>query len=486
MRILFCLGGLNTLPDKLDDTIVAISTPPGEGGIGIVRMSGRDAFTIARGIFARARKNKKNVRVSDENFVPEKRRLYYGYILDEADRELDEVLISFMPAPYTYTCEDVVEINAHGGIIPLGNILNLILRMGVRLAEPGEFTKRAFINGRIDLMQAESVLSLINAKTSQGLYLSLQGLKGYLSREIKEMSEELLSLRAAIEVDADFPLEDVEKVNYGLFRERLTNLRDKALSLHRRSTQGRILQEGLQTVIVGKPNVGKSSLYNYLLQEERAIVTNVPGTTRDLLTSYVNISGVPLKLMDTAGLRREGEEVEKIGMEYSRKAITTADLIIFMLDISDAIDEEDMWIFKNLPQIGEGKALIIVGNKIDRGIKVTKEAIEKSFPGYGIIKISVATGKGMDELEEAIVDMVFTGQARGEEGALVMAARQAALVEKLVSGLEDAVMSLDNNLPLDLVSIDLQQAYGQLQSLLGEELPADTLDYIFNNFCIGK
>ncbi len=474
------------MSENLDDTIVAVSTPPGEGGIGIVRMSGPDAFTIARGIFARARKNKKIIRICEENFVPQKRRLYYGYILNEAGREMDEVLISFMPAPYTYTCEDVVEINAHGGIIPLGNILNLIMGMGVRLAEPGEFTKRAFINGRIDLVQAESVLAVINAKTSQGLQSSLLGLKGYLSREIKEMSDELLSLRAAIEADSDFPLEDVEMVDYGLFRERLANLRDKAASMHRRSKKGRILQDGLQTVIVGKPNVGKSSLYNYLLKEERAIVTNIPGTTRDLLTDYVNINGVPLKLVDTAGLRRDGEEVEKIGMEYSRKAITTADLIIFMLDLSAAVDEEDMWIFKNLSHNGKGKGLIIVGNKIDRGIKVTEEVIERNFPGYGVIKTSVATGKGLDKLEQAIMDMVFTGQTGGDEGALVMAARQGALIEKLVSGLEDAVTSLNNNLPLDLVSIDLQQAYGQLQNLLGEELPADTLDYIFSNFCIGK
>ncbi len=473
------------MPDELSDTIVAISTPPGEGGIGIVRMSGIASFTVARRIFARVVKGKKIIRSSEENYVPRKRQLYYGYIIDEENIELDEVLVSFMPAPHTYTCEDVVEINAHGGIVPLGNILKLIMGMGVRLAEPGEFTKRAFLNGRIDLMQAESVLSIINAKTARGLYSSLQGLKGFLSREIEAMGNELLSLRAVIEVDADFPLEDAETVDYCQLRERLIKLRDQAVSLCRRSTQGRILQEGLKTVITGKPNVGKSSLYNYLLQEERAIVTDVPGTTRDLLTSYVNLKGIPLRLMDTAGLRRHGDEVENIGMDYSRRAIAAADLIIFILDLSGAIDEEDIWIFENLPHT-DGQELIMVGNKIDRERKVTDVALKKHFPGKRIIKASIVTGSGMEDLEDAIVDRVFTGQVRGEEGALVMVARQAALIEELVSTLEEAVSAMAQTLPLDLVAIDLQQAYRKLQNLLGDALPADTLDHIFSNFCIGK
>ncbi len=473
------------MPDEFSDTIVAISTPPGEGGIGIVRMSGSASFAVARRIFARSVKGKKIIRSIEENYVPRKRRLYYGYILDEDNKELDEVLVSFMPAPHTYTCEDVVEINAHGGIVPLGNILKLIMGMGVRLAEPGEFTKRAFLNGRIDLMQAESVLSIINAKTARGLYSSLQGLKGFLSREIEEMSKELLSLRANIEVDADFPLEDVETVDYCQLRERLIKLYDKAVSLCRRSTQGRIMQEGLSTVITGKPNVGKSSLYNYLLQEDRAIVTDVPGTTRDLLTSYVNLKGIPISLMDTAGLRRNGDQVENIGMDYSHRAIAAADLIIFMLDLSSPIDEEDIWIFENLPHT-DGQELIIVGNKIDRELKVTDDALKKHFPGKRIIEASIVTGRGMEDLEDAIVNTVFSGQVGGEEGALVMAARQAALIEGLVTTLEDAVSAMTQTLPLDLVAIDLQQAYVKLQNLLGEELPEDMLDNIFSNFCIGK
>jgi len=280
-------------------------------------------------------------------------------------------------------------------------------------------------------------------------------------------------------------LEDTEAVDYCQLRERLIRLRDKALSLSRRSTQGHILQEGLKTVIAGKPNVGKSSLYNYLLQEDRAIVTDVPGTTRDLLTSYVNLRGIPLRLMDTAGLRRNGDKVEKIGMNYSRLAIATADLIIFMLDLSGEIDEEDIWIFETLPH-ADGQELIIFANKIDLERKVTGGALENNFPGKRVIEASIVTGRGMYDLEDAIVNTVFSGQVGGEEGALVMAARQAALIEELVSTLEDALAAMTQTLPLDLVAIDLQQAYAKLQNLLGAELPADTLDHIFNKFCIGK
>ncbi|MEW5919528.1 MAG: tRNA uridine-5-carboxymethylaminomethyl(34) synthesis GTPase MnmE [Bacillota bacterium] len=473
------------MKDENSDTIVAVSTPPGQGGIGIIRMSGSASYEVAHRIFVRGGRGNKLRRRSGENFNYRPRQLYYGYIVDEAGMELDEVLISFMPAPHTYTCEDVVEINAHGGAVPLGNILNLILGMGVRLAEPGEFTKRAFLNGRIDLVQAESVLSIINARTTRGLFSSLQGLKGFLSQEMEEMGQELLDLRAAIEVDADFPLEDVEPADYKGLRVRVEKLRNKALSLHRRSAQGRILQEGLKTVIAGKPNVGKSSLYNYLLHEDRAIVTAVPGTTRDLLTDYVNLRGVPLRLMDTAGLRRDGDTVERIGMDYSRRAIEAADLLLFMVDLAGGIDREDMWIYENLPHV-ERQELIIIGNKIDRELKVTPEELEKLFPGKRLIKTSVVTGEGMADLEEAIVKTAFSGEVGGEEGALVMAARQAALIEEIVACLEDAVSALGKNLPLDLVAVDLQQAYEKLQNLLGEELPADILDQIFSKFCIGK
>lgn len=466
------------------DTIVAVSTPPGQGGIGIIRMSGAQSFETARRIFVREKRGGQRERVREANEI-RPRQLYYGYIVDAEGRELDEVLVSFMPAPHTYTREDVVEINAHGGVVPLSNILNLILSMGVRLAEAGEFTKRAFLNGRIDLVQAESVLAIINARTTRGLQSSLQGLQGTLSREMKEMGRELFNLRAIIEVDADFPLDDVEVNDYEQIREHVQKIYAKAVSLKRRSARGRILQEGLKTVITGKPNVGKSSLYNYFLNEDRAIVTSVAGTTRDLLADYVNLKGIPLRLMDTAGLRRDGDQVEKIGMDYSRRAIETADLLLFMVDLAAGIDREDIWIYETLPHV-QRQEMIIIGNKLDRNNKVTSEELKKIFPGNNIVRVSVVTGEGMNDLEREIVNIAFSGEVGGEEGALVMAARQTALLDELVASLEDAVSAMQGKLPLDLVAVDLQQAYSKLQHLLGEDLPDDILEQIFSQFCIGK
>lgn len=469
-----------------NDTITAISTPPGQGGIGIVRLSGQGSFDLVHRIFKPMAKQKEMERTGFvNNFNPCPRKLYYGYIVDETGKELDEVLVSFMPAPHTYTREDVVEINAHGGMIPLGNILRLTMRKGARLAEPGEFTKRAFLNGRIDLVQAESVLALINARTERGAYSALKGLKGFISREFEELRQELLDLRSIIAVDADFPLEDVDTSDYNELRERITLVRDKAISLQQRSTQGRILQDGLKTIIAGKPNVGKSSLYNYLLGEERAIVTDVPGTTRDLLTDYVNIKGVPLCLIDTAGLHRQGDMIERIGMDYSRRAMETADLILFMVDLSRNFDQEDLWIYENLPR-AEDRSILLIGNKIDCVRKETPVTVEKYFPGNQMLEISVLTGEGLDNLKEAIVNTTFWGKPGGVETVLVMAERQAALVEEIVAHLEDAVAALAKNLPLDLVDIDLQHVYRRIRIILGESVPTDILDHIFKNFCLGK
>lgn len=467
------------------DTIAAIATPPGQGGIGIIRISGADSYAVGRRIFVRAGKGENAGKKFTENCHPKARHLYYGYIVDTEGRELDEVLISFMPAPYTYTCEDVVEINAHGGVVPLGNILKLITGMGVRLAEPGEFTKRAYLNGRIDLLQAESVMAVVNARSAGGLYYSIQGLKGFLSRELAQLGDALLGLLAEIAADADFPLDDLQPADYCRLREKVERLRERGALLRRRGVRGRILQEGLKTVIAGKPNVGKSSLYNLLLNEDRAIVTAVPGTTRDILTDFINIKGIPLRLMDTAGLRRNGDTVEQIGMEYSRRAIESGDLILFMVDLAAGIDREDIWIYENLPR-GKGQALLVIGNKIDRPRLVTKDALVSFFPGDEVVEISAMTGEGMEDLEEAIVRQTFSGEAGGAEGALVLAARQAVLLDELVSCMDDAAAAMANDYPLDLAAIDLQQAYTKLQNLLGNELPGDLLDHIFRNFCIGK
>lgn len=471
-----------------NDTIAAVSTPPGEGGIGIVRMSGDASLSIALEIFvhSRFRERKDSFLHKKESFLP--RKLYYGYILDETGNKLDEVLLSYMKAPFTYTSEDVVEINAHGGIVPLQNILHLVLRKGARLAEPGEFTKRAFLNGKIDLVQAESVLSLIRAKTEKGLKAALQSLHGSLSKEIKQMREELLSILSKIEVEVDFSEEDLdlEEESYLNIKERLKAIKERLEVLLEKRTQGKILQDGLKTVIVGRPNVGKSSLYNYLIREERAIVTEVPGTTRDLLVEFVNLKGIPLKLMDTAGFREGPDRVEKIGMEFSKRAMHEADLLLFMLDAETGITREDRWIYESIFDENNNPKIIIIINKVDLTQKIKKEEIKKLFTADCVVEISLLKGTGLKELEAAVADAVFRGNLTGEEGVIVLEARQGNLLSKTAQNIREALDALEAKIPPDIVSIDIKQAWKHLSELLGEDIKDEVLDYIFSRFCIGK
>jgi tRNA modification GTPase len=468
-----------------NDTIVAISTPPGEGGIGIVRMSGPESLNIALQIFVSSGDREKTA--GKRQFNPVSKRLYYGYILDEQGNEIDEVLLSFMQAPHTYTREDIVEINAHGGVVPLRNILKLIIRKGARLAEPGEFTRRAYLNGRIDLLQAESILSIIRAKTEKGLKAAIQSLKGALSGEILKIRDDVVSILSEIEVDVDFSHEDIdfEGEHYQDIKRRIRNLKERMDVLLEKRIRGKILQEGLKTVIAGKPNVGKSSLYNYLVREERAIVTEVPGTTRDLLIEYINIKGVPLKLIDTAGLRKNGDRVEKIGMEFSKKAMEEADLLLFLLDAATGITAEDKWIYEQIPRDNR-QSVIVILNKIDLKRELKKEKVQKNFPCKMVIETSLVTGEGLDQLEEAITDMVFSGDLQGEEGGLFLEARHGELISQAIMSLEDAIKALEQKYPLDIVSIDLRQVQQYLGNLLGEDTGEAVLDYIFQRFCIGK
>lgn len=470
------------------ETIVAISTPPGEGGIGIVRLSGSDALAIGLRIFARKKERGKPF-AERQKFIPVPRKLYYGYILDGQGNEIDEVLFCFMPAPYSYTCEDVVEINAHGGAVPLKNILTLTLEKGARLAEPGEFTKRAYLNGRLDLVQAESVLALIRAKTDKALKAALRSLQGALSGEIQAMRAAIISLLGQIEVEIDFSHEDPdlqdeldENIDH-----RIRELLSKMKALLRKRFQGKVLQEGLKTVITGRPNVGKSSLYNYLIREERAIVTEIPGTTRDLLMEYVNVKGIPLKLIDTAGLHAAGNEVEKIGMEFSRKAMEEADLLLFMLDASQEISKEDRWIYQNIYQESTLRpSLVIILNKIDLEQKVSRKEVEETFPGHLLREVSLKSGAGLEKLEDTIREMVFSGEAFAEESPLILEARQEELLRKAIICLEEAYKAFINNIPLDLIGIDLRQAQQYLGALVGEEVGEEVLEHIFQRFCIGK
>lgn len=471
-----------------EETIAAISTPPGEGGIGIVRLSGKDALNISLKIFVRKDKRKET---SNKSFFLRARKLYYGYVLDGQGNEIDEVLLSFMPGPHSYTCEDVVEINAHGGAVVLKNILRTVLDKGARLAEPGEFTKRAYLNGRLDLVQAESVLTLIKAKTDKALHGALLGLKGSLSDEIKALRAELISLLGQIEVEVDFAYDDPD-----LERE-LEGARDSALKIEnmlsninlllQKRFQGKILQEGVKTVIAGRPNVGKSSLYNYFLREERAIVTDIPGTTRDLLMEYINVQGVPLKIIDTAGLHLNGGEVEKIGMELSRRVLAEADLILLILDASRGISTDDRWIYHNIEQEGSpGANLIIILNKIDLKQRISPQEVKEAFPGRLVLETSLENGAGLSKLEEAIGEMVYSGMIVAEESAFIMEARQEELLKKAKVNLEEAREAFNSNIPLDLISIDLRRAKKHLEELLGQEVGEDVLENVFQKFCIGK
>lgn len=465
------------------DTIVALSTPPGEGGIGIIRLSGKNALDIALKIFIPGNINNKK-----REFPVISRRLTYGHIYDEDNNIIDEVLFCYMPAPYTYTREDVVEINAHGGSIILKTILNLLIKKGARLAEPGEFTKRAYLNGRIDLIQAESILSIIQAKSLQGLKAAQQNLHGLLSNEIKNILLDLQDILAEIEAGLDFTQDDLEDeiASYEIIRERIQNLISLVKKLQEKSQRGRILQDGLKTVIVGRPNVGKSSLYNYFLGEERAIVTELPGTTRDLLIENINLKGIQLNIIDTAGIHKKGETdlVEKIGISYSKKAIEDADFIIFMLDSSCGVTEEDIWIFNNL-LIDKKENLLFIANKIDLNKKISDEDFRKIFDAKSFIKVSLKNKEGLKEIENKIEEF-FSSRNVFTESVIVLQIRHEELISKVLTYLQNALDSMNNNTPLDLIVIDLKLAKDTLHEMLGESISEDHLDKIFSRFCIGK
>lgn len=465
------------------DTIVALSTPPGEGGIGIIRLSGSDSLDIALKCFIPGKNKRKNIM----SLSP--RRLTYGHIIDENGTIIDEVLVCYMPAPYTYTKEDIVEINAHGGALLIKTIIKLLLNNGARLAEPGEFTKRAFLNGRIDLIQAESIISVIQARSDKALKAAQKSLHGQFSGEIKNILLELQEILAEMEAGLEFYQDDLENevTTEEMLLQKVNKLIWTVNQIQNKSKRGRILQDGLKTVIAGRPNVGKSSLYNYLLGEERAIVTEIPGTTRDLLIEYVKIKGIPLKIIDTAGIHKKGEKdpIEKIGITYSKKAVKEADLIIFILDASSGITEGDIWIYNNL--IAENSnAVLFIANKIDIAQKINRKELQDKFNWDSFVEISVKTGEGLDKLEDEVERLAFSGEAIEEESVIVLQIRQQELILKAKNYLQSALKAMENGIPPDIVSIDLRLAQDAFSELLGENIDEDLLDNIFARFCIGK
>lgn len=456
-----------------EDTISAVATAPGEGGIGIIRLSGRTALDIAGRIFRDSRGNFIN------DFISHK--ALYGHVVDPFadDNIIDECLMLPMPAPHSYTREDVAEFHCHGGSLSVGRILALTLKMGARLAEQGEFTKRAFLNGRIDLAQAEAVIDIIQAKTELSLNISVKNLAGNLSSIINNMRDRCLQMIAQLEATIDFPEEDIEELENKDIEMRVKNLIVELDMLLSTAETGRIMRDGLKTAIIGKPNVGKSSLLNALLREKRAIVTDIPGTTRDTIEEYVNIGGVPLRIIDTAGIRETDDHVEKIGVTKAKETLLNAGLVLVMFDASQPLDDEDRQV---LSLLADKKAIILV-NKSDLPRRLDFD--ELSMYGETIVTVSLLEGVGLDNLEKAIVDMVYEGKAKNAD-SIVANVRHIDLLSKTRNHLSEAAQSAKMNLPPDCTVIDLRAAWESLGMITGETVGEDLLDRIFSQFCIGK
>ena len=455
------------------DTIAAIATPPGEGAISIVRLSGDDAVTLADQVF----KGKDLTKVSSHT-------INYGHFIDPQTREIiDEVMVSVLRAPKTFTREDTVEINCHGGIVPTNKILQVLLTNGARLAEPGEFTKRAFLHGRIDLAQAESVMDLIRAKTDRSMKAALNQLDGELSQLIRNLRQEILDVLAQVEVNIDYPeYDDVEEMTSKLLREKALDVCAKIEQLLVTARQGKILREGLATALVGRPNVGKSSLLNHLLHEDKAIVTDIAGTTRDVIEEYVNVLGVPLKLVDTAGIRETDDRVEKIGVERSRQALDRSDLVILLLNASEPLTTEDI----ELLQLTQDKKRIIVLNKMDLEPKLDLNELYQYVDKAEVLKTSVLKNEGIRELEEHIATLFYGGIENSQTTVLVTNARHIALLEQAKAALEAVLTGLEQELPVDLVQIDMTRAWELLGEITGDSYQDELLDQLFSQFCLGK
>ena len=457
----------------IDDTIAAIATAPGEGGIGIIRISGEKSLQVAQSIF----KSKSGKMIKDYNA----RTLIYGTVVDN-EKVIDEVLVAYMKGPNSYTAEDVIEINCHGGFISVKKILELILSKGVRLAEAGEFTKRAFLNGRIDLSQAEAIIDVIKSKTDMAHEVAQSQLEGSLAKKIKDLRMNVTEVLAHLEVSIDFAEEDVEEITYQTLEEKALELRNEIKKLYDTAESGKILRDGLKTVIVGKPNVGKSSLLNSILGENRAIVTDIAGTTRDVIEEFVNIKGIPLKIVDTAGIRETEDVVEKIGVEKSRESFSTADLVIMVLDASRKLSEEDMEILESL----KNKKTIVLLNKMDLEPQIELEKIEEFVNSEDIIKISALKHQGIEELQDKIEAMVYHGSVKNSSNLMITNSRHKDALFKAYESIIDAISAIEQRMPYDFIEVDFKNIWDYLGYINGDTVREDLLDTIFANFCIGK
>lgn len=457
----------------IDDTIAAIATAPGEGGIGIIRISGERSLSVAEEIF----RSMSGKLIKDYKT----RTLVYGNIVD-GDKVIDEVLVAYMKGPNSYTAEDVIEINCHGGFISVKKILELILSKDVRLAEQGEFTKRAFLNGRIDLSQAEAIIDVIKAKTDMAHEVAQNQLEGSLSNKIKDLRMKVTEVLAHLEVAIDFSEEDVEEITYQTLEEKARELKNEIKKLYDTAESGKILRDGLKTVIVGKPNVGKSSLLNSILGENRAIVTDIPGTTRDVIEEFVNIKGIPLKIVDTAGIRETEDVVEKIGVEKSKESFNSADLVIMVLDSSRQLSDEDLEILANL----ENKKTIVLLNKTDLEQKIEEDKIRQYVDNDSIIRISALKHEGIEQIHDKIESMVYKGSIKNTSSVVITNSRHKDALLRAYESINDAISAIEQNLPYDFIEVDFKNIWDYLGYINGDTVKEDLLDTIFSNFCIGK
>jgi len=452
-----------------DDTIAAVATGLGGAGIGIIRISGKNAVDIGNALFVNPKEKTLSEALSHQ--------LLYGRIIDPVTKkEVDEVLISKMKAPHSYTAEDVVEINCHGGIVPLRKILSLVIKAGARLAEPGEFTKRAFLNGRLDLTQAESVMDIINAKTEKSLEYSVAQLEGRLSQKLKELDRALVGILAHMEVNIDYPEYDIEEISYEFVNKEIHKLMKIIEGILLVAQTGKIYREGITTAILGEPNVGKSSLLNTLLMEDKAIVTEIPGTTRDTIEEYINIQGIPFKIIDTAGIRETDNLIEKIGVEKSKKLLSQTNLVIFMRDISQEISPGE----KELLELLKNRKTIYIANKTD---SLKKEDCKIPEPW---IPMSLLKEQGIEVLKNKMVNMVYDGTVNQDADYLITNTRHIQLLEKTKISLENAMVTMKTKMPIELVSIDIMDALESLRGITGKAVGIDIINQIFKNFCIGK
>lgn len=448
----------------MEDTIVAISTSTGVGAISIIRLSGSDALNIASKVFT------KNLTKVDSHTI------HYGFIKDKNEK-IDEVLVSVMKAPKTFTREDIVEINCHGGIATTNKVLEVLLENGARLAEPGEFTKRAFLNGRIDLLEAEATMDLISSKAESARKISMNTLTGETSNLIRDLRSELVKIISNIEVNIDYPeYEDIEVLTNESILPDIKKFKEKLEEILKKSEDSKVIKEGIKVGIIGRPNVGKSSLLNSLLEEEKAIVTDIPGTTRDIVEGSLIVGGIPLNIIDTAGIRRTEDTVEKIGVEKSLKIIDTSDLVIYILNNNEEITEEE----KELLEKTKNKKRIIVVNKIDLETKLDKKLLDN------YIEISVKENIGIDKIKEEIKRLFNIGEISPNDMTYLSNARSIALLKKSLNNINDAIDEINNNNPIDIVELSLKESWNNLGEVIGETYTDELLDELFSRFCLGK